>query len=131
MDIDSVSTRPPQKQAEPAPIFTPGDPTSMVAAFDSLTAKSGKGRALVRKTLYTFKPPGTTIEYPIYSYNCLEHMYRKQPSPFPTMARGLFVHQREGTTDWKIIVRGYDKFFNVGEVEATSWPYLKDHSSGP
>ncbi|KAJ3054215.1 hypothetical protein HK097_002384 [Rhizophlyctis rosea] len=114
-----------------SPAFTPGDHTSMVAAFDSLTRRDGRSRPIVRKTLYNWKPDGAGREVPIYSYNCLEWMYRKQPSPFPTMARGLFVTQVEGTEKWHIVVRGYDKFFNVGEVTETSWPYLKEHSTGP
>ncbi|KAJ3034646.1 hypothetical protein HDV00_004828 [Rhizophlyctis rosea] len=103
----------------------------MVAAFESLTTLSERGRPVVEKTLYSFKPPGAQHEYKITSYKCPAPLYQNQPSPFPAMARGLFVHQREGTTDWKIVARGYDKFFNVGEVQATSWQYLKDHSSGP
>ena len=45
-----------------------------------------------------------------------EHWYSKKNCPFPTHARGLFTCSQGEDT---IIIRGYDKFFNVDEVKAT------------
>jgi len=63
-----------------------------------------------------------------------EFKYYDVPSPFPTLARGLFSKvirdddpenddKRKGKKKPKthrIVVRGYDKFFNIGEVPWTS-----------
>ncbi|KAJ3297726.1 hypothetical protein HK104_000204 [Borealophlyctis nickersoniae] len=113
----------------PTPTFTPGNVNEMVKAFDELTRRNGKGRPAVKKTLYQFKPAGSAREIPIYSYNCTEYLFRKRPCPFPTLARGLFV--RELPSGWEIVVRGYDKFFNVGEVPSTEWSYMHNHTTGP
>lgn len=67
-----------------------------------------------------------------------EHMYFKKSLVFPTLARGLFTeevlegdpvppletcsHQSESNPDApneRIVLRGYDKFFNIGEVSWT------------
>lgn len=60
-----------------------------------------------------------------------EFKYYDVPSPFPTLARGLFtrwVSDREGEKSKEgsdsgrhvIVARGYDKFFNIGEVPWTN-----------
>jgi tRNA ligase len=87
-------------------------------------------------------PPADDPPAPEYitSWKMLEHLYRQSPCPFPTLSRGLFttwtsekgvpepgvkgegkgksrerVKEEEGG-EWRIVARGYDKFFNVGEV---------------
>lgn len=64
-----------------------------------------------------------------------EWKYNVQPSPFPTLARGLFTEWvpasskawsdgteevKEGKLDsegfHRVVARGYDKFFNMNEV---------------
>ncbi|KAJ3161230.1 hypothetical protein HDU88_007403 [Geranomyces variabilis] len=110
---------------------------SMVDAYNGLlVSKTGK-RPIVRRSKYSFKPqataPGSREEIPVYSYNCTEYLY-KSPTPlFPTLARGLFVVETggEGSNDWKLVVRGYDKFFNVDEVPATRWKNLETETCGP
>lgn len=83
-----------------------------------------------------------------------EFKYYDIPSPFPTLARGLFtvdVTDGRGDTkveegsggererEYRIVARGYDKFFNIGEVPWTtvrdfsgrsSFPYLNSFDSG-
>lgn len=55
-----------------------------------------------------------------------EFKYYDIPSPFPTLARGLFtvdVTDKEGQEkekEYRIVARGYDKFFNIGEVPWTT-----------
>lgn len=57
------------------------------------------------------------------SANCLESYYRD--AELPTLARGLYTEELEGGTRGKgtgkhrIVVRGYDKFFNRGEMAWT------------
>ncbi|ORY44404.1 hypothetical protein BCR33DRAFT_697656 [Rhizoclosmatium globosum] len=55
-------------------------------------------------------------------------MYRK--AALPTMARGLFA-LNDPVGDRLILLRGYDKFFNLNETETTSPQYLQDHTRGP
>ena len=51
-----------------------------------------------------------------------EFKYYDIPSPFPTLARGLFTRElvTDGAKKYQIVVRGYDKFFNIGEVPWTT-----------
>ena len=57
-----------------------------------------------------------------------ESRYYDVPSPFPTLARGLFTKevpgdsQNEGKSSktYEIVARGYDKFYNIGEVPWTT-----------
>jgi tRNA ligase len=48
----------------------------------------------------------------------------------PTYARGLFTYE---TADGKseIATRGYDKFFNIDEVNATKWRNIEQFTKGP
>ena len=58
-----------------------------------------------------------------------EHMYYNANNPFPTLARGLFTEEIEEGHELspgikgkevprdRIVARGYDKFFNINEVE--------------
>ena len=52
----------------------------------------------------------------------------------PTYARGLFT-TTTATTDsgkgYEIVVRGYDKFFNVNEVSNTRWEHIQQNTRGP
>ena len=64
----------------------------------------------------------------VRSWKMTEHNYYTVPLPFPTLARGLFSRElpdagaeegkAEGPSKKKhqIVVRGYEKFFNIGEV---------------
>ena len=48
----------------------------------------------------------------------------------PTYARGLFTTRNNKGT-YEIAARGYDKFFNVGEVHATNWENVQEQTQGP
>ena len=50
----------------------------------------------------------------ITSWKMQDHVYKRDPCPYPTRARGLFTL---GTK--RIVARAYDKFFNVDEVSWT------------
>lgn len=51
--------------------------------------------------------------------------YSKNDKKLPCNARGLF------TVNNEIVVRGYDKFFNVNEVPETKFDFLKNNTTGP
>jgi len=96
--------------------YSPED-SALVASLVALSAKNPK---LVKSTAY-----GTTIdgaEVKIRSWKMNEFKYYDIPSPFPTLARGLFTRElvTDGATKYQIVVRGYDKFFNIGEVPWTA-----------
>lgn len=66
-------------------------------------------------------------EIQVTSWKMNEFKYTEVPCPFPTLARGLFTRelavegesaegQDEGPKKYGIVARGYDKFFNIGEV---------------
>lgn len=48
----------------------------------------------------------------------------------PTYARGLFTTKRKDNVN-EIVTRGYDKFFNVGEVLNTEWENVEKNTVGP
>lgn len=77
--------------------------------------KTSKKAALIRSTDYIV--PSTLGERVLTSWRMQDHAYQKDPCPFPTRARGLFTEVYEGQP--RIVTRGYDKFFNVGEVSWT------------
>lgn len=97
----------------------------------SLFALSKKSPKLVRSSTYA-APADENVE--IRSWKMNEFNYYDVPSPFPTLARGLFTRELtedEGDTEdgkgkkkagrkHQIVVRGYDKFFNIGEVPWTT-----------
>lgn len=52
------------------------------------------------------------------SWTMRESVYKKKADIFPTMARGLFT-KKSGDGKYQVMVRGYDKFFNVLETKMT------------
>lgn len=83
---------------------------------------SKKNKKLVLSSEYAAPAdPNVTVR----SWKMNEFKYYDVPSPFPTLARGLFTEwysekekSKEGdqTGMYRIVARGYDKFFNIGEV---------------
>ncbi|ORX37301.1 RNA ligase-domain-containing protein [Kockovaella imperatae] len=85
----------------------------------------------------------------ITSWKMTEHMYRLHDNPFPTLARGLFTEEvakgeilpeealknegdwSNGRTRERIVARGYDKFFNIDEVDWTNWTNMESHTVPP
>lgn len=92
--------------------------SQLIADLHRISIKSPK---LIRSTVYS-APSDPNVE--LRSWKMNEFKYYDIPSPFPTLARGLF--SRELSTEagndqqrYQIVVRGYDKFFNIGEVPWT------------
>ena len=106
----------------------------MASKLDSLRAdhelileleRLSEGGKLVRSSNYSIQ-----LDEPITlrSWKMQEHKYYSVPSPFPTLARGLFTttnekaikddasEQKHEKEQSRIVARGYDKFFNIGEV---------------
>lgn len=86
--------------------------------------KISKEPKLIKRSDYV--APGDP-EKTIQSWKMNEHKYRDVPSPFPTLARGLFTTEvskpagsSSGEKAYRVVIRGYDKFFNIGEVPWTT-----------
>jgi len=90
------------------------DDSQLIADLHSLHKKSPK---LVKSVQYAAP---ALPEIAVESWKMNEFKYYDIPSPFPTLARGLFsVHEdkeKDGQVRYRIVARGYDKFFNIGEV---------------
>ncbi|KAI9145139.1 RNA ligase-domain-containing protein [Paraphysoderma sedebokerense] len=81
----------------------------------------------VRKTEYTHAPTGIQV----LSWAANEFMFYKDPCPLPTHARGLFTRKLPSSSDYQIVVRGYNKFFNIGETTTTRWDWIQKNTTGP
>jgi tRNA ligase len=110
---------------ETAP-YVPQDPKEIAALVHALEAhqgKKGKGGFSVKKHTFSL-PSGRTVD----SWKMNDWDYKK--ADLPTYARGLFTYQnRDGKHE--IAVRGYDKFFNHGEVRRTEWKNVERDTRGP
>lgn len=90
---------------------------------DELFRISKKSPKLIRSTAYAAPAdPSITLR----SWKMNEFKYYDVPSPFPTLARGLFTQEiKQGSqVKHRIVARGYDKFFNIGEVP---WTHVRNH----
>ncbi|KAF1817499.1 tRNA ligase [Eremomyces bilateralis CBS 781.70] len=111
---------------ETAP-FQPQNPQEIRELVQQLQAKQGKGKGKsqvsVKKATFTL-PSGRNVD----SWRMQDWDYKK-PN-LPTYARGLFTYiNNEGAHE--IAVRGYDKFFNHGEVTKTNWDNVEKNTRGP
>ncbi|KAL8919623.1 MAG: hypothetical protein Q9172_004900 [Xanthocarpia lactea] len=100
---------------------------SMIKALQACTKKQGGGKKAMSSKKTTFEIPdtkGLTVD----SWRFQEWDY-KRPD-LPTYARGLFTYNKKGGTP-EIATRGYDKFFNVGEVHETQWENVAERTKGP
>ncbi|BFZ64864.1 tRNA ligase [Saitoella coloradoensis] len=88
---------------------------------------NGDKRPTVKRT--TFNLP--SLPHPIKSWKFDEWSYGKENKPLPTNARGLFSTKDVVNGKEVIVARGYDKFFNVGEVKRTQWNWLESNTKGP
>jgi hypothetical protein len=84
--------------------------------ISNLVALAEKSPKLVKSSQYSAP---SVPEATVWSWKMNEHKYYDVPSPFPTLARGLFTTVVE-PGKFRIVARGYDKFFNIGEVPWTT-----------
>lgn len=107
--------------------FAPQDPVQIGLVLQRMnehTRGKGKGGFKCKKKTYdTSDKSGRTVE----SWQMMDWEYKKPH--LPTYARGLFTHTNNGKPE--IAVRGYDKFFNIGEVRPTEWHHVEANTRGP
>jgi tRNA ligase len=121
-------------------------PESVDALLDSLNRLKLNQPKAVSQTIHVYEPlssddrqeDGSHKRY-ITSWKMQEHLYRRKDCPFPTLARGIFTAAEDfslqqplqrgeaeegGRKRIRIVARGYDKFFNIGEVP---WTEVGEH----
>ncbi|KAL8994201.1 MAG: hypothetical protein Q9188_007136 [Gyalolechia gomerana] len=102
--------------------------SSMIAALEACSRKGkGGGRKVLSSKKTTFNIPDTN-GVKVDSWRFQEWDYKRRD--LPTYARGLFTYKREDGA-FEIATRGYDKFFNVGEVHETQWQNVEERTKGP
>ena len=105
------------------------DPTDHLTALFQNISISSEDDELIRTLFRVSKKSPKLIKWSeydapadprvkIFSWKMNEFKYYDVPSPFPTLARGLFTRLASG--QHTIVARGYDKFFNIGEVPWTT-----------
>lgn len=91
---------------------------------DHVHKGKGRGGFQAKKRTFTLADKGGRQ---VDSWRLQEWDYKK-PN-LPTYARGLFTHHVNDKPE--IVVRGYDKFFNVGEIRRTEWTNVEQNTKGP
>lgn len=105
----------------------PQEVATLVKGLEASTKKHGGGRNTLTCKKHTFEVAGTggvTVD----SWQFKDWDYKRRD--LPTYARGLFTYRRKDGTP-EIATRGYDKFFNVGEVNETHWNNVTNMTQGP
>lgn len=111
------------REKAPYAAQNPHEIQQLVQSLESHKGKKGKGGFSVKKHTFPL-PNGRTVD----SWKMNDWDYKK--ANLPTCARGLFTYKNlEGNHE--IAVRGYDKFFNHGEVRKTEWQNVENHTRGP
>ncbi|KAF8181125.1 RNA ligase-domain-containing protein [Mycena galopus ATCC 62051] len=101
--------------------------SALIASLHAISAAKPK---LIKSS--EFAAPADP-EIKVRSWKMDEFKYYDVPSPFPTLARGIFTVElpSRGNQEYRIVARGYDKFFNIGEVPWTTWDTLAAHTAPP
>ncbi|KAJ7627799.1 RNA ligase-domain-containing protein [Mycena polygramma] len=104
--------------------------SALIARLHEISAAKPK---LIKSSVYS--APGDA-EIKVRSWKMDEFKYYDVPSPFPTLARGIFTVElpkanEADAQEYRIVARGYDKFFNIGEVPWTTWDSLENHTAAP
>ena len=112
-----------------APFATqnPKEVAALINALESGPGKSNKAKKGYKCKKTTYKVEHTTDKY-VNSWKFNDWDYKRDD--LPTNSRGLFTYKRrDGVAE--IAIRGYDKFFNVDEVNDTRWRNVEQSTKGP
>lgn len=86
--------------------------------------EGGKKRYSCKKGTFSVAGSELTVD----SWRFQDWDYKRDD--LPTYARGLFTTKDQNGQP-EIAIRGYDKFFNTGEVPATKWENIENDTIGP
>ncbi|KAK1755892.1 tRNA ligase 1 [Echria macrotheca] len=107
--------------------YTSQDPQEIAELLRALEGSGKKKTGIsVKKTRYAVagSRDGLTVD----SWRFQDWDYKKDN--LPTYARGLFTTRNAHGVP-EIAIRGYDKFFNTGEVNETKWDNILSRTKGP
>ena len=108
------------------------DPHEVAQLCKALEAAKGSGKAKQGKKGFSCKKSTFTVAHTngitVDSWRFQDWDYKRDD--LPTYARGLFTTMTTKNTP-EICIRGYDKFFNVGEVKTTEWGNVENNTQGP
>ncbi|KAK4957632.1 tRNA ligase [Elasticomyces elasticus] len=108
--------------------YRPQDAHEVAEMLRGLEANkgNGKGKGGFSVKMATFDVAGSQVK--VNSWRMSDWDYKK-PN-LPTYSRGLFTTKRQDGQR-EIVIRGYDKFFNHGEVRETEWRNVERDTRGP
>lgn len=112
--------------AAPYTAQDPAENSRMMAGLNEALKNKRKGAFSVKKTTFEIKNSRNDIH--VDSWRMQDWDYKRRD--LPTYARGLFTTKSRKNGN-EIAVRGYDKFFNVGEVNETKWENILTRTKGP
>lgn len=132
------STSPTSSHFTPTHLAELESSTALVNALDSAR---NQPKPLIRSTGHHVPIPNNAGEYHhLLSWKVAEFAYRKSTSidsELPTLARGLFTERitdsssSDSKPKHRIVVRGYDKFFNLGELSWTKPDSIRHFTTPP
>lgn len=98
----------------------------LMQALEQYRKEQRRGKVSVKKTSFNVQDSPNNIS--VDSWRFQEWDYKRQD--LPVYARGLFTTKTR-KNGHEIAVRGYDKFFNVSEVNETKWENILTRTRGP
>ena len=104
----------------------PGQIREVVKSLEAGKNRKGGKKAgfSCKKTSFRVSRSDITVD----SWRFQDWDYKRDD--LPIYARGLFT-AKNSKDDIEIVTRGYDKFFNVGEVRSTEWANVATNTAGP
>lgn len=106
----------------------PNETAELVQALESAKGSKGRGKrggfSCRKSTFQVAGSDGIAVD----SWRFQDWDYKRDD--LPTYARGLFTTYKKDKKP-EIVIRGYDKFFNVGEVNDTQWRNIETRTIGP
>ncbi|CAI4043654.1 tRNA ligase SKDI_10G1290 [Saccharomyces kudriavzevii IFO 1802] len=107
----------------PSPYGDKRTVTKLVSELETAENLPGRGKAYRRVCDLS------SSDKRVVSWKFNEWDYGKNNVTLPCKARGLFIS--DDVRNPAIVARGYDKFFNVGEVNFTKWEWIGENAKGP
>jgi tRNA ligase len=104
----------------------PHEVATLVRSLEAVKGSKGgkKGFSCKKSTYYVAGSDDISVD----SWRFQDWDYKRDD--LPTYARGLFTTKTKSNVP-EIAIRGYDKFFNVGEVRSTEWGNVEATTIGP
>ena len=103
----------------------PKEVQKLITALEHGAGGRGKSSYKAKKSNYTHEGTNNQVAS---SWKFMDWDYKRDD--LPTYARGLFTYKRSDGTP-EIAIRGYDKFFNINEVNDTQWKNIENFTRGP